>query len=458
MSKDAVLTLFEEMKARVFGISDLKKEDANDPFIFSLLPVGFPIRHEDFANPWTPSSAPGGDAQARQRSLYNLSQLVNVKLAMDGSGRVVQGAGSLQDTWELILTSAARKKDLPEPDPKAKKRVLDAQKKLYDGSGVKTPLYDRYQRYKRAMFMAETRYASAYREAMRNPESANAWPVEGKVFLDEYQTARDEFYAIGKKEEVEAALDTITAQGRDAVEAVIAMADRNFRPWQLTLGTIAGTTPYVQVLPSDWSNGGSNDGWTQYRFTSRDVRSTHSDSTTRWGGSAGVSFGFWRFGASAGGQTTTVDESFSEDDLEIEFSYAAAQIQREWLETILLSVEGWMLVGQKAGVISDGTSKQVAGPNAGFWLPAVPTQMLLVKNVRIRTKNSASTYESLRKHVQAGGGFGWGFFSIGGSYRRDSFQSKSTFHFEDGWIVVDGVQLVGWVSEIMPRSPSESGL
>jgi hypothetical protein len=226
----------------------------------------------------------------------------------------------------------------------------------------------------------------------------------------------------------------------------------------LTLGTIAGTTPYVQVLPSDWSNGGSNDGWTQYRFTSRDVRSTHSDSTTRWGGSAGVSFGFWRFGASAGGQTTTVDESFSEDDLEIEFSYAAAQIQREWLETILLSVEGWMLVGQKAGVISDGTSKQVAGPNAGFWLPAVPTQMLLVKNVRIRTKNSASTYESLRKHVQAGGGFGWGFFSIGGSYRRDSFQSKSTFHFEDGWIVVDGVQLVGWVSEIMPRSPSESGL
>ena len=466
MAKDTVLTLFEDLKARVFRVSDQSVPGANDQFIFSLMPVGIPIAAKDFANPWQPTAGGGGVAASKesQQALYNLSQLVNAKLAIDGTGRVMQGASAIHDTWNLILTSAAPIKKPPPPNEEMKKRVEAAQKLLYRPSvedpdiEEKTALQKAYDKFKLAFLQAELDYAGAYSEAMRTVDGIEMWPIIGKVHLSKLETARDEFNKFGHKEQVEAANDTIAAQGRDAIESIIASAKKKFNPWQLTLNAIAQTSPYVQVFPSNWADPKAIEGWTRYTFGQKDIRDHHEESTTSWGGGASVSWGFWSIGGHADSTTTEVHDTLTEQGLEIDLTYAIAQIQRPWLSSILLSVDGWMLVGQDKGVVSDGTVTQQAKPAKAFWLPALPTQMLLVKNVKILTVDTQNTYDYIRTHVEGGARFGWGFFSVGGSYTRDTLTTNSTFHLEDGWIIIDGVQVIGWVSEVMPYSPPESGL
>jgi hypothetical protein len=348
------------------------------------------------------------------------------------------------------------------PSPENEQRVANAQALLWRAKNgdvsvpEKTPLYKAYEEAELAWRQAEADYAHAFQEASKNVEDLDNWPVTGKLWLARVDQARETFDSYAK--DVKPALATIAAQGRDAVESIIALANANFDPWQLALNQIAKTAAYVQVFPSNWADPAATEGWTKLTFSQKDTRTDHDESTTNWGAKGGISFGFWR--ASAGVNSTTVRESddSSEDGLEVELSYAVARIERPWLTTILLSVDGWAVLGADAGAISDGTATQQKDKNLAWWLPALPTQMLLVKNVKIRTSTTKKTFDKIQEHVTKGGSFGWGPFSIGGKHTRDSLSTEATSHIEDGAIVIDGVQLVGWVSEVMPYTPPQSGL
>lgn len=464
MSQDQVFTIFEDVRRRALGLGEGESERKG--FVVSLMPIGLPINAEDFKNPWTPSGGAGATAEEskkRQQALQSLSRLLDGKLMMDGKGDVMPGSTPISATWNAILNGAETRRGDIAPNPEVARRVKDAQNFLFtvdtDDTPIKTAAYRGYDKYRKAWEDAKLDYSNAYQTAV-STSRVDDWPVNGSVYLNRLQAAEDDWQSLGKKQQIEAALTTIEAQGKDAIEAVIAEAKKAFAPWQLTLNNIGATTPYVQVLPSNWAAPDDGaDGWVRFSYNKYTERSQHSEETTSWGASGGVSFGFWSVGASGGSSEHHVHNEFDSDDLEIEISFGTAVVDRPWLRTILLNVSGWALVGQERGVISDGTlAQQRPTSNEAFWLPSIPTRMVLVKNVRIRTSKIQQVYDEFQTHVSAGGSVGWGFFSIGGSYSRDTYTSDSRFSMEGGWLVIKGVQLIGRISEILPSSPSESGL
>ena len=461
MAQDDVFTVFEDVRRRALRIGPDEKEPKG--FVFSLMPVGLPIRAADFRDPWTPNS-PGLAADVEQQSqqaVYNTARLVDRKLMLDGSGREMPSATRISDTWKIIIASAEARGPALNQHPAAEERVRKAQAVLHftndGGQSEKTPAKAAYDDCRKVYNRALLAYSSEYNNAITTPSGKAAWPQTGKVWLSDVSAALQDWNAVGHKQEIEAAQATIEAAGQDAVNAVISEAKTAFDPWQLALQNVADTVPYAQILPSDWAEpDGADDGWVQFGYNSSHSRKHHREETTTWGGSGGVSFGFWSVGGGGGSSEHTELNEVDSSSLEITFKLGTALIDRPWLRTVLLNVRGWGLVGQEDGVISTGEGEAKADQNETLWLPAIPTEMVLIKDVRIRTADTKSLYESLVSHTSGGGSVGWGPFSIGGSYNKDVSDEKSTFDFEGGWLKIKGVQLVGWVSQLTPFSPRSS--
>lgn len=127
---------------------------------------------------------------------------------------------------------------------------------------------------------------------------------------------------------------------------------------------------------------------------------------------------------------------------------------RPWLNTILLNLSNWFLVGFKKHSISQGKINQAhPSQDEAFWLPALPTQIVVVKDLRISTKTIRTTFDSLQSMTSGGASVGWGPFSIGGSHSHSEGTVNQTFHMDGESLVVDGVQIMGWISQILAPSP-----
>jgi hypothetical protein len=88
-----------------------------------------------------------------------------------------------------------------------------------------------------------------------------------------------------------------------------------------------------------------------------------------------------------------------------------------------------------------------------LWLPSITSQLILVKNLFISNSQFTEAYKASQSHDKAGASFGWGPFSISGSSEKQkSDVSKDTYMGKNG-LRVKGIQLMGYISEIIPFSP-----
>jgi len=485
MSMNAVLTIYDSIKKTMLHIDE--KSPGEDGFIYSMMPMGQPVNPADFRNPWSPYEAsaigpiptdatPAERAKAqkaaqamasRMKSAANLSRFANRKIKLNMRGEVLPGSSEIDDTWDAIVNTASVAAAAPEPTAEALKRLKAAEAVLLmprpgrSGQLVRTPQYDAYYEYKQKYYDMRTQRAAAYGKAMRSAGGINAWPTEGMIWNSKIKDAFDEWTALGSRGVIESALSTMNAQGRDAASYVIERAREAYKAWQFAPGQAeADLLAYVQCFPSDWAEAESSaGGWVNFSFGQSDMQSTHSTSAQNWGGGGGVSFGFWSIGGGGGNANRTEHSEYSSDTIEIELTVGQVMIDRPWLSTSMLNVRGWGLPGQDKHVISTGGPLQEAaaeGANEVTWLPAVPTHMIVVKNVRIKSTMTRQFYD---KRVSSSGGsasFGWGPFSFGGSSGSNSSHESSSSHMEGNWLVISGTQLIGWILEVMPRSPSES--
>ena len=106
-------------------------------------------------------------------------------------------------------------------------------------------------------------------------------------------------------------------------------------------------------------------------------------------------------------------------------------------------------------MLSDG------GTPAKGKMPAYPTSIILVRNLRI----SFDSMDTLRRFksesesncISGGVSIGFGPFTIGGGYSlRDSNSETSThseLHTEQNSIVVEGMQIIGYGCHMLGKSP-----
>lgn len=474
-TKKDVFKILAEMRRLVLGINDANPQGMKG-MIASFMPSGEPVNPDDFKNPWkpnmtspTPPPAGGGTADTsaigkRYESLANTCTLVDRKLQFNELYQAIKTGASISQAWEIIITGANvmplppeqeefQKKQRDKYLPRLRKTIKDE-----DGSEVDVDTKENkaYREYEKKYQKAVRDYTAQYMAAMATPATAQTWGVLGKTYVQDVNDAWDEWMSLGYKQFIEEARDNLAAMGTDAAAHMIAAAKKKFEAYQVaTQGVIPVTTAYTELFPSNWAEIVPDGGWNTYHYDWQKQTTTTESESSSFSGSANISLGFWSFGANASYEKREEHDDMKLDGLSIDFSYAVVEINRPWLDTLLFDLGNWFLIGDyPKGSISTGRMNQVfPDTRADAWLPIIPQQMFVVKNLKISTTDIHNTFDALSSKISAGGGIGIGPFHLGGQYSHSKDSKKWMAEKTDEGLEIKGAQIMGWISNLVPLSP-----
>jgi hypothetical protein len=500
--------------------------------VYSQLVLGMPIDPSDYGSPWSPIGAATGGSQQQQAGVpvvtgqpdpkllraleaaFKTSQLCNVMLQVTNDGSYLQyPVGRHLEFQYAGIVSAMQPLPVPPPPPDVQQAVNDAMNVLYTMDTTdpanpviegKSPLYSKYTKNALAYAMAKANYASAMAKTLADPAQANIWPQLSAPYQEAVDDAWDTWKTEGA-DKVERALAVYESQGINMQQAQIAKAKKLMDIWSLGLAGVPTDIPYSYVDPSEWCIPDADIGFEQLTIkrTSEDhVASSVTDSNRSmyWNNqqtatSQNASGGFFGIGASeassnadqhaANGDASAYKfHSMANDhftDLEIDLEWGLCTIYRPWLISDLFYMGNWYIQGERANCISDGQIKTQLGLTNQL-LPLIPQQMLVVRNVSIKSStwgDNANTLNQLYSGDQgstdasqssAGGSasvaLGPISFGGGGQHSDNQAQGQSSGYsagtavsnrganFDGTTLSINGAQVIAFLSDIVPPSPS----
>lgn len=424
--------------------------------MLSLMQPGMAINPADFRNPWTPGNPAGS-----QDAAINTARLVDVIPKLSA---IYSDSGSTISTvYKQILDGVS----IPAqpPNPAIEKQLSDADAVLYrvvdtvdPDTGALTPkrvetqLYRDFLDNQAAYNAARIGYIGAYLEAQKTATGRNTWPLIASTLQLPVKQAYDRWRSAGA-DKVEQAMAIINTSSQNALQKAWDAAKKTFEGYGVALDDSGNglSTPVQRssLLPSNWYSISST-GWTTHDSASNNVATSQTSDYESYGGSAGFSLGLFSIGGSAGHSSSHQHASSETKNLRFSFSYTLVTIRRPWLTYNLLGTKGWSLGNlYSKGQLSNGTKK---GQEKSVW-PLLPTAFVAVKDVWISASWSKADRDLIKSSLSAGGGFSIGPFSIGGQYANS--HSKETYQasFVGDNIKVDGVQIIGVISQVLPYGP-----
>ena len=501
--------------------------------VYSQLLLGMPIDPRDYSNAWSPMGAASGSGQPSQAGVpavqgqpnpqllasleaaFKTAQLCNIMLQVTDDGSYLQyPVGRHLEFCYSGIVAAMQPVTVPPPPPSVQQAINDAMNVLYTMDTTdpanpviegKSSLYSKYTKNARLYAQAKADYASAMAKALADPTQANIWPQLSAP----YQAAVDDAWNTWKTEgadNVERALAVYESQGTNMQQGQIAKAKKLLDIWSLGLAGVPTDIPYSYVDPSEWCDPTADDiGFEQLtikRTSSDQVASTVNDASHSmfWNNrqtstSQAGSAGFFGIGASeassnadqhsANGDATAyafhqnLSNSFS--DLEIDLEWGLVTIYRPWLISDLFYMNNWYIQGQRANCISDGQIETQVRSTTPM-MPLIPQQMLVVRNVSIKSSawgdNTAilnqlysgdqGSAAASQSSASAGASVAFGPISFGGGgqhtdnkaqgqgsgYVAGSALSNRQASFDGTTLAINGAQVIAFVSDVVPPSPS----
>ena len=405
-----VFKILKDLELKAVGL-DPQTSKMQEGYFVAFRNIGLPIHPDDFDNPWSPTgvnlekdipktepvdpkNAPktgsgqmdenkvfAANIAKSQQSYLNTFLLTDEKLVLSNQYSVMPGSSKVSDSWYAITTGASGIPTTAQPTPELQ-AALDAEKaKLVDKNGDATPHYIAYKKYENEWRGKVRSWHKAYADAFTNPMKLQSWPDDGAAYEDEANEAMDTWIAMGYKEEIENAINTLAAQGTDPAIALISQSKKQFEN-SLTEFLNIGKIPYTLMEPNSWYDKDDDDGWNEYSSDDFHSESHYSESSTAYSGAGGF-LEFWG-GASLNHDEKQTDLNIKTDGLDISFKYSIVDIIRPWLDTSLLNLRNWFLTGDyRANCISDGTMGQHL-PGGGLeatFLPSLVTSLILIKGL-----------------------------------------------------------------------------
>lgn len=424
--------------------------------VLSLMKPGLAINPADFRNPWTP-----GNNSGNQDAALNTARLADVAPKL--SAIYTPSGNAISQMYKQILDGIS----IPaqKPNPAIEKQLADADAVLYrtvdmvdPDTGETTPtriqtvLYRDYLTNQSDYNILSAGYTAAYLAAQETATGRNTWPlIAGSLQLPVRQ-AYDKWRANGAGK-VEEAMAIINTSSQNALQKAWDGAKKLYEGYGVTLDDsgkgLTVDTVRSSLLPTNWYSTNST-GWTTHDSASSSVKTSATSDYKSYGGSAGFSLGLFSIGGSAGHTATHQHASAETTGLRFSFSHTLVTISRPWLTYNLMATKGWNLGNlYSKGKLSNGAK---TGQDASAW-PLLPTAFVAAKDLWISAKWSKSDRDLIKKSLSAGGGFSIGPFSIGGSYASSSSNATYQASFVGDDIKIDGVQLIGCISQIVPYSP-----
>ncbi|MFD2785888.1 hypothetical protein [Hymenobacter rubripertinctus] len=313
-----------------------------------------------------------------------------------------------------------------------------------------TPIAQAYDTNQTAYIAA----VSTYRLTMNSydlttPEGQSQWNAKEPVLGNAITQAWNKWIQ-GGKANVEIAQNALAATINNIISAAIAGAQQAVSPAnQLSAGSNKFFMTYP--LPSDWANPNGSSGATQFTYNSAVENSSSDSDANTYGGGGSFGAGLWSVGGSYNHSDSSTQSHFDGTWVKISATMTLVRIMRPWLNSLLFSIQGWWLTGQAENSISDG---QLDEANAKAMLPVIPTAFVVMNNVQITSDFSTKDESHIASATSGSASVGWGPFSISASYSHSESHDRQTATYANGTITIPGMQIVAWVNEIMPASPS----
>ncbi len=425
--------------------------------VLSMMKPGLAINSADFRNAWTPGKGGSQDAA------INAAELVDVAPKM--SSFYTDSGRKVSEIYKQILTGV----HIPAqaPNPAVEKQLKDAENYLFRMVNVTDPdtgevtqkkmesqVYRDYLDNQSAYNNARIAYIGAYMEAQKTATGRNTWPMVATTLQIPVKTTYDRWRAEDASK-VEQNLAIKTTSTQNALQLAWKQAQDLFEGYGVVLNdTGTGLSPKIErvsLLPSDWySSSSTSSGWTTFDSRSSNVASSASSDYTSYGGSAGFNLGLFSIGGSAGHSSSHQQSSSETSGLWVSFEYTLVTIRRPWMNYSLLGTKGWDLGNlYKKGMVSNGSKSA----QDSAMMPLLPTSFVVARKIVIGATWSKSDWELITSKTSGGGGFGIGPFSISGSYAHSSSKQTFTSAMAGGTITVPGVQIMGFISQVVPYCP-----
>ena len=424
--------------------------------------------------PLTPEQRDGELAKDTSRMYQQAEQLARfVDVIPDASGidntrvrmNVKNDEGGLSDVYEEVLRfsqvantelSAADKakiekfRQLLQVEREKVDLITDEKTKVMEDS----PLVKAYTIKMAAWADAALEYNNARIDALTasTPRAVHNWAINANVLRAKVKFALADWINNGYKNEFEtiaAKIDQMSARDLSLLKALYKDA---FEKARLT-GLASGSDFfYTSVLPAGFA---TSKGWTRFTFTNSDNSFYSKQSTQKWGASGGLSLGFFTIGGTAGGSRSEFDAKSDFSSFEFSFEICQVPISRGgWFKPSFLTAKTWRFAqgneGFKSKFLSDGKQP----PHRDSMMPAYPTAMIMIRNLRLNFSNASSVASALDSKVGGGGMVGYGPFFIGGSYESGKSERSRSHHHDSQGIFVDGMQCIGFKCHLLPKSPN----
>jgi hypothetical protein len=483
MSND-VFKMLKDLELKAVGL-DEKTNKMQEGYFVAFRNIGLPIHTADYANPYSPvggnlakdipvtppadpKDAPktGSDkvdttqafaanvAQSQQAYLSTFA-LVNSKLQMNNQYSVMPGSSKLTDSWYAIITGANGIPPAMVLNDDLQKSYADATAVLMDKDGNVTPHYQAYMNYEDEYKSKVKARNKAYSNAFTDPMKLQQWPQDGVSYQDDVDEAWDRWTGLGFKEEIEKAINTLAAQGTDPAIALIARCKKKFQTSLLEFPSY-GEIPYVMLSPRTWYDENDDEGWNEYSSTDFHSESHYSASQTSYGGGGGFNVGLWSGGASFEHSDSQAQGQAQMNNIKIKFDYSIVDIDWPGIDTSLLNLNNWFLVGDyDKNCISTGLmGQQVPGPGSEpTFLPSIVTSLILIRNVHISWDDWKSQWDSHTNSNKGSASVGVWCFTANANYSHATQAREFTSDGSGEELVIPGIQVVGYVSQILPACP-----
>ncbi len=414
---------------------------------------GQQIDPSSFANAWSPQNTTGS-----VEATENFSSLVDNLLLLNPISS--QNGNLLTKVYENVLNATI----VPPPlDPKAKAaydkafNFLHTNGITYDDEGkavtvkVDSPVYVNYKKKLKAYNDAVTTLmANYFQYTMSKPEDQRKWSLLGPTYQAAVSSAWSDLIN-AQKTKVEDMLATLAQSSNNQVGQAFNMAQETFKGYVRAGLTDPNKKWYpTYPQPANWFAPNAASDWTMVTIDSDEIHtSEHSDfSKISTGGSA--SWGLWSLGGSFSKEDSHQSMSKDTKKLKVTFSFCRIQINRGWYNNLLFSMGGWNLGNQyEAGGLSNGTkNQQLTTP-----FPLLPTSFIAVRDLKITADFSHEDSSLVQSKLDTKASFGWGPFALSGSYSQGSVDKKFNSNFDGSTISNDGLQIIGWINNIVPFCP-----
>lgn len=387
---------------------------------------------------------------------------------------VMQNKGTLSDIYQYILRmSQVLQTQLPE-DVKKKidkfrglLQVTKTKKNLIDDSEIQvtepSPLVVAYNTKMSAYLDAALEYNSRRIDALAaaDQKSVHFWAINASILRNKVKAAMADWISAGYKQEYE----QIAAFLAQVMQRDMSLLKQQY--WDdLEKAKLTGLASgsdflYSAVVPGNVFEAA---GWTRFGFASSDFNSSSNSSyrfsqqsTSGGGGFFGVFAGAGRASSASGGSASHVQ--FDSEDFSLSFEIAQVQIVRPWLKSAFLTSKCWRMDQNnpeaKSEVASDG-----GNPPKGL-LPAIPTSMILIRNLVMHAGNSHGFSDFAQNwsnsSASGGGALVFGPFHLAGSHGRSSASGDRSSSLQyDGssqTMTVPGTQVIGFKCQVLPKAP-----